>query len=80
MIIHCQYGCNQCVLWILVNASTESNKIIKLVLLDKKQFSEKKDKKEKKILFRSTLIRSTIDLLQIFHKKGQKLIDIKNEV
>lgn len=67
-------------LWILVNASNESNKIIKLVLLDKKQFSEKKDKKEKKILFRSTLIRSTIDLLQIFHKKGQKLIDIKNEV
>lgn len=67
-------------LWILVNASNESNKIIKLVLLDKKQFSEKKTRNKKKILFRSTLIRSTIDLLQIFHKKGQKLIDIKNEV
>lgn len=66
-------------LWILVNASNESNKIIKLVLLDKNNLVKKRLER-KKILFRSTLIRSTIDLLQIFHKKGQKLIDIKNEV
>lgn len=66
-------------LWILVNASNESNKIIKPVLLDKNNLVKKRLKRKKK-LFRSTLIRSTIDLLQIFHKKGQKFIDIKNEV
>lgn len=50
MIIHCQYGCNQCVLWILVNASNESNKIIKLVLLDKNNLVKKRLERNKNII------------------------------